>query len=34
MEQKDRKGGAVVKVVIWRSPKCLSGILRMLFHIK
>ncbi len=29
-----RKGGAAMQVVVIKSPKCLSGLLRRLFGIK
>ncbi|MBD9255579.1 stage V sporulation protein SpoVM [Subdoligranulum sp. AM23-21AC] len=28
------KRGAEMQVVVWKSPKCLSGILRAIFKIK
>ncbi len=28
------KRGAEMQIVVWKSPKCLSGILRAIFKIK
>jgi hypothetical protein len=29
-----KKGGGLMKIVVWKSPKVLSGLLRRLFKIK